>query len=163
MARGDDTGDLARDAFDLHPKNNTFPGDVYLRLGAEALAIAGATPDHPIPQEDLLATHLPESVFKGRQNAKIRFAVLATAATAGGLDVDLLDEVAWWSGDDYWDYALCATVALIRAAAAQAGSTVVELVAELARRHGVDLSPATTDAAAGTGTEEPPPNIRPLR
>lgn len=159
LARGDDAGDLAQAAFDLHPKNNTFPGEVYLRLGAEALAIAGASPDHPIPQEGLLSEHLPESVFTGRQNAKIRFALLATAATAGGLEVDLLDEVTWWGSDDYWDYALCATVAVTRAAAAHAGSPLRDLVAELARRHDVDLSPGTADTSA----EEPPQNIRPLR
>lgn len=159
LARGDDAGDLAQDAFDLHPRDDTFPGEVYLRLGAEALAICGVSPDHPIPQEGLLAEHLPESVFKGRQNAKVRFAVLATAAVAGGLEVDLLDEVAWWGGDDYWDYALCATVALIRAAAAQAGGPVGELVAELARRHGIDLGGAGGEL---TPEEQRPAKLRPL-
>ena len=33
-----------------------------------------------------------------------------------GLSPDLLDEVAWWQTDDFWQYALYAAIAYIRAA-----------------------------------------------
>jgi hypothetical protein len=43
--------------------------------------------------------------------------VLAAAALHGGTEPDLLDEVAWWQTDEFWQYALFAAVAFIRAAA----------------------------------------------
>jgi hypothetical protein len=55
----------------------------------------------------------PERAFGGRRNKKLRYAVLAAAALHGGTDPDLLDEVAWWQTDDFWQYALFATVASI--------------------------------------------------
>ena len=45
-------------------------------------------------------------------------------ALHGGTDPDLLDEVAWWQSDDFWQYALFATAAHIRAAASRAGVAV---------------------------------------
>jgi len=43
---------------------------------------------------------LPECTFRGRQNKKLQYPVLAAAALRGGTDPDLLDEVAWWLTDD---------------------------------------------------------------
>ncbi len=64
MARGDDLASLVADAYTQHPKDNTFPGEVYLALGVDALMLAGATVAKPIAQEDLLATYVPEARFK---------------------------------------------------------------------------------------------------
>jgi hypothetical protein len=50
----------------------------------------------------------PECTFGGRQKRKLQFAVLAAAALRGGAEPDLLDEVAWWQTDDFWQYALFA-------------------------------------------------------
>jgi hypothetical protein len=47
--------------------------------------------------------------------------VLAAAALHGGTEPDLPDEVAWRQADDFWQYALFAAVAYIRAAASRAG------------------------------------------
>jgi hypothetical protein len=58
-----------------------------------------------------LANYLPEWTFKGRENRKIQFAILTSAAFRGGLEPDLLGEVVWWHTDDYWQYALLAAVA----------------------------------------------------
>ncbi len=58
---------------------------------------------------------------RGRQTTKLHYAVLAAAALHGGTEPDLLDEVAWWQTDDFWQYALFAEVAYIRAAASRAG------------------------------------------
>ena len=57
------------------------------------------------------------------------------AALRGGTEPDLLDEVAWWQTDDFWQYALFATVAYIRAAANKAGVSVHEACLDLAQYH----------------------------
>lgn len=146
LVRGDDLDQIAQEAYGRHPRDNTFPGEVYLHVGADALSECADRGD-PIVQEGLFARHLPEAHFTGRENAKARFALLAAAATAGGLEVDLLDEVAHWSGDDYWHYALAAAVALIRAGAGRVGVPVGSFAASLAERRGVDLT--------GAGGERP--------
>jgi hypothetical protein len=60
----------------------------------------------------------------------------AAAALHGGTEPDLLDEIAWWQTDDFWQYALFATVACIRAAADRAGVPVPRECRELAQRPG---------------------------
>jgi hypothetical protein len=55
------------------------------------------------------------------------------------LEVDLLDEVAWWGSDDYYAYAACAALVLIRAAADRLGVTVSEVARRLADRNDVTL------------------------
>src|SRR5262249_51689776 len=64
---------------------------------------------------------LPERTFRGRQNDKLQYAVLAAAALHGGAEPDPLDETAWWQTGGFFPYALFATVAYIRAAAHRAG------------------------------------------
>jgi hypothetical protein len=80
-------------AFDLHVQGNTFPGDEFMRLAADALEVAGIGRADPIAYETLLADHLPEIDFRGKEYRKIRFAVMSSAGLRGGLDPDLLDEV----------------------------------------------------------------------
>jgi len=74
--------------------------------------------------------------FRGRQNKKLQFAILAAAVLRGGTEPDLLDEVAWWQTDDFWQYALYAAVAYIRAAAGRTGVPVRQVCQELAQRDG---------------------------
>jgi hypothetical protein len=50
--------------------------------------------------------------------------VLAAAAVQSGTRPDLLDEVASWQTEDFWQYAVYAAVACIRAAASQVGVPV---------------------------------------
>ena len=115
----------------LHPKDNTFPGEVFMRLAAQALAEGGVVPDRPIPEEGLIDRYLPECSFRGRDNRKIRYCVLAVAATHAGVEVDLLAEVAYWATDDYWSYAGLAAVAWIRAVADQRNLAMAELCRRL--------------------------------
>jgi hypothetical protein len=140
LANGADALDLAASVADLHPKNNTFPGEVFMGLAADALEIAAATREEPIPYEGLRETYLAECEFRGRQNRKIQYAILTSAAVGGGLEPDLLDEVMWWQADDYWRYALYAAVALIRAAADRRGISVAQLAERLAEGEGVALT-----------------------
>jgi hypothetical protein len=76
---------------------------------------------------------LPGCAFRGRQKKKLQFAVLAAAALSGGAEPDLLDEVAWWQTDDFWQYALYAAVAYIRAAASRDDVPVRRVCQELAK------------------------------
>jgi hypothetical protein len=77
---------------------------------------------------------LPECAVRGRRNAKLQYAVLAAAAVHGGTEPDLLDEVAWWQADDFWQYAMYAAVAYIRAAASRAGVSVRQACQDLITR-----------------------------
>jgi hypothetical protein len=74
--------------------------------------------------EGLRERFLPEASFRGRQDAKLQYAVLAAAAVHGGTGPDLLDEVASWQTDDFSQCAMYAAVACIRAAASRAGVPV---------------------------------------
>jgi hypothetical protein len=120
----------------LHPRDNTFPGEVFLRLAADALDWCGASRVDPLPLEGLRERFLPECTFRGRQDRKLQYAVLAAAALHGGAEPDLLDEVAWWQADDFWQYALFAAVGYIRAAASRAGVPMRRACQVLAGRPG---------------------------
>ena len=132
LARDADIFELVSELAPLHPRDNTFPGEVFLRLAADALNWCRASRADPLPLEGLRERFLPESTFRGRQNTKLQYAVLAAAALHGGTEPDLLDEVAWWQADDFWQYALFAAVAYIRAAASRAGVPVRQACQDLA-------------------------------
>ena len=136
LARDADIFELAGELAPLHPRDNTFPGEVVLRLAADALDWCEASRADPLSLEGLRERFLPECTFRGRQNKKLQYAVLAAAALHGGTDPDLLEEVAWWQSDDFWQYALFAAVAYIRAAARRAGVPVRQACQDLAQRPG---------------------------
>ena len=152
LARDADILELVSELAPLHPRDNTFPGEVFLHLAADALDWCGASRANPLPLEALRERFLPERTFCGRQNSKLRYAVLAAAALHGGTEPDLLDEVAWWQSDDFWQYALFAAIAYIRAAASQAGVPVRQACQDLARspRHPAPLRPVLDIAGAVT-------------
>jgi hypothetical protein len=139
LTRDADIFELVSELAPLRPPDNTFPGEVFLHVAADALDWCGASRADPLPLEGLRVRFLPERTFSGRQNNKIQYAVLAAAALHGGTEPDLLDEVAWWQSDDFWQYALFAAVAYIRAAASRAGVPV--------RRACQDLSECPGDPA----------------
>jgi hypothetical protein len=126
LAHDVDIFELVSELVPLHPRDNTFPGEVFLRLAADALDWCGASRADPLPLEGLRERFLPECAFRGRQNKKFQYAVLAAAALHGGTDPDLLDEVVWWQSDDFWQYALFAAVAYVRAAASRADPLPLE-------------------------------------
>jgi hypothetical protein len=136
LARDADIFELVSELAPLHPRDNTFPGEVFLRLAADALNWCEANRADPLSLEGLRERFLPECAFRGRQNKKLQYAVLAAAALHGGTDPDLLEEVAWWQTDDFWQYALFATVAYIRAAASRAGVPVRQACQDLTQRPG---------------------------
>jgi hypothetical protein len=136
LARDVDIFELVSDLTPLHPRDNTFPGEVFISVAADALAWCGASRADPLPLERLRERFLPECTFRGRENTKLQYAVLAAAALHGGTEPDLLDEVAWWQTDDFWQYALFAAVAYIRAAASKAGIPVRQACQDLGERPG---------------------------
>ena len=136
LARDADIFEVLGGLAPLHPRNDTFPGEVFLHLAADALEWCGARRAEPLPLEELRERFLPECGFRGRQNAKLQYAVLAAAAIHGGTDPDLLDEVAYWQTDDFWQYAMYAAVAYIRAAANRAGVPVRQVCRNLDERPG---------------------------
>ena len=117
---------------------HTFPGEVFIRVAADALDWCGASRADPLPLEGLRERFLPECTFRGGGNTKLQYAALAAAALHGGTEPDLLDldEVAWWQTDDFWQYALFAAGAYIRAAASRAGVPVRQACQDLAQRPG---------------------------
>jgi hypothetical protein len=121
LARDADLAELLSELAPVHPPNDTFPGEVFLHLASDALEWCGASRAEPLPLEGLRERFLPEATFRGRQKAKLQYALLAAAAVHGGTEPDLLDEVASWQTDDFWQYAMYAAVAYIRAAASRAG------------------------------------------
>ena len=134
LAQGTEVARLAGELAPLHPRDNTFPGEVLLGVAADALDWCGASRADPLALEGMRERFLPECAFRGRQNKKLQFAILAAAALSGGAEPDLLDEVAWWQTDDFWQYALYAAVAYIRAAAGRVGVPVRQVCQELAKR-----------------------------
>jgi len=96
LARDVDIVELESELVPLHPRDNTFPGEVFLRLAADALDWCGTSRADPLP----------------------------------------LERVAWWQTDDFWQYALFATVAYIRAAASRAGVPVLQACQDLSQRSG---------------------------
>ena len=136
LARGSDVFEVLDALASPHPRNDTFPGEVFLRLAGDALDWCRASPADPLPLEGLRERFLPECAFRGRQNAKLQYAVLAAAAVHCGTEPDLLDEVASWQADDFWQYAMYAAVAYIRAAASRAGVPVRQACQDLDERPG---------------------------
>jgi len=136
MARNTKVFELIGELAPLHPRDNTFPGEVFLHVAADALDWCGASRADPLALGEMPERFLPERAFRGRQNKKLQFAVLAAAALRSGAEPDLLDEVAWWQTDDFWEYALYAAVAYIRAAADRASVPVRQVCREVAQRVG---------------------------
>ena len=136
LARDADIFQLVSELAPLHPRDNTFPGEVFLRVAADALDWCRVSRADPLRLERLRERFLPERTFRGRQDTKLQYAVLAAAALQGGTEPDLLDEVSWWQTDDFWQYALFAAVAYIRAAASRAGVPVRQACQDLAQRPG---------------------------
>jgi hypothetical protein len=136
LAGDADIVELASELAPLHPRDNTFPGEVFLQVAADALSWCWASRADPLPLEGLREQFLHECTFRGRENNKFRYAVLAAAALHGGTEPDLLEEVTCWQTDDFWQYALFAAVAYVRAAASRAGVPVRQACQDLAQRPG---------------------------
>ena len=109
-----------------------------MEVAVQSMNLAGIE-QQGLPYEELLDNHLPEYEFQGRRAQKVKFAILATGSTRGGIDPDLLDEITWWRTDDFWFYALAAAVAIIRACSDKRSTPIGEFVIDLGNQLGVEL------------------------
>jgi hypothetical protein len=139
LVDGHDLFEIARAVADLHPKNDTFPGEVYIGLASDALALAGSDRDDPIAYQSLVEDYLSECDFRGWDKRKIQYAILSSGALHGGIEPDLLSDTVWRT-DDFWRYALIAAAAVIRASSARLGISVSEFAVPLAHHHNLELT-----------------------
>jgi hypothetical protein len=133
IEKGTDLDEAEREIAPLHPMNNTFPGEVFIGLAADALEVGGFRRGKPLSHERIRERFLSDHEFRGRERQQLRYALLCAAATNGGIEADLLDEVAYWGGDDFWRYAMYAAIAYVRAAAEGLGVDVREVSRQLVR------------------------------
>jgi len=138
LARGDDANQLSAEVADLHVRNNTFPGEIFMELAADALDLADTQRADGVVYRDLLSRHLPEVEFRGKEHRHIQYAVLTPFAVRAGLEPDLLDEVTYWI-EHYWQYALFAAVAIVRECAERSGTPLQTFVAQLAEGSSVKI------------------------
>jgi len=144
LVRGDDLGDIAARLSLLHPRQNTFPGEVLLGLAADAIEISGATRRSPLEFEGIRERFLPEGIAHTKaQHHKSKFALRAAAMVHGGVDPGLIDEVQWWRSDDLWYWSLEALVAYVRAAADRSGESIESVSRRIAHERGIP-SPGTS-------------------
>jgi hypothetical protein len=144
IAAGLELGEIAARLAPLHPKNNTFPGEVLLELAADAIEESGASRERPLEFEGIRKRHLPEDRAHTRaQHHKAEYALRAAAMVRAGVDPGLLDEVSWWRTDDLWFWALQALVTYLRAAGEHSAEPVTAICGRVASRHGVQLAGAT--------------------
>lgn len=83
LARDAQVFELLGELEPLHPRSDTFPAEVLLCLAADALDWCRASHSDPLQLEGLRERFLPEPSFRGRQNKKLQYAVLAAAALHG--------------------------------------------------------------------------------
>jgi len=135
LETGADVFDALDEIRPSHRKNNPFLGEVFTRMAADPLRLGGVDTEWPMPAEGLVGRYLPECRFRGLDNRKVRYALMAVAATHCGVEVDLLDEVAYRETDDLWSYAGFTAVAWIRAVSDQRALAQADLCGELLERH----------------------------
>jgi hypothetical protein len=82
---------------DLPPAlhDNTFPGEVFLHVAADALSWCAASRAEPVSLEGLREQFLPECALRGRRNKKLQYAVLAAAALHGGKAAFAVSQAGW--------------------------------------------------------------------
>jgi hypothetical protein len=140
LAEGGDLGDIAAQLAPLHPRNNTFPGELLLELAADALDVAGASRESPLEFEGIRERYLPDAVAHTKaQHHKSKFALRAAAMIHGGVDPGLLDEVQWWRTDDLWFWSLEALAVYVHAAAEITGQSVTSVARQIGSPRGVVL------------------------
>jgi hypothetical protein len=63
--------DLADQLAPLHPRNNTFPGEVFLHLAADALDWCGASRTDPLPPRKGIRDRFPPECTFGSSNLPV--------------------------------------------------------------------------------------------
>jgi hypothetical protein len=85
IGAGADLGDVRFELYPLHPKNNAFPGEVFLELAADAIEEAGASREEPIEFEGIRERYLPECTAHAKvQHQHSKYALRAAAMLRAG-------------------------------------------------------------------------------
>ena len=110
LIRGEDLFELAAAIEHLHPRHNTCPGEVFVRLCGRALDLAGVGRDRPIACEGLLASYLAEYRFRDGRTARS-----GSPSWPAPQPAVVSSRICWTrssSGqtDDFWWYALAQSV-----------------------------------------------------
>ena len=79
LLRGDDANQLVADIADLHVQHDTLPGEVFMGLATDALAVAGVEWEPGVAYRDLLSTYLPEVAFRGKRDRRWSRCITAAA------------------------------------------------------------------------------------
>lgn len=125
----------------LHPKHDTFPGEVLLELAADALELSGASRQAPVDYEGIRERYLPEMELRGKAaHHRSDYALRAVTMIRAGIAPDLLDEVSWWNANDLWVWSLYALLVFVRIAAERTGAPVAAVCEQVAARHEVELA-----------------------
>ena len=141
LADGDELSEIAGGLAPLHPRHDTFPGEVLLDLAADAIGVSGASRQSPILFEGIRERYLPDGTAHTKaERHRSKFALRAAAMLHGGVDPGLLEEVQWWQTDDFWYWSLEALVTYGRAAADSTGQSVESICHRLAHDRGVVLA-----------------------
>src|SRR5271166_5005005 len=83
LAGDRDLPDIAAELAVLHPRNDTFPGEVFLRVAADALGWCGASRADPVPLEGMRERFPAGCSFRGRERSRLQYAVLRRPPSAG--------------------------------------------------------------------------------
>ncbi len=70
LARDAGIFELVSELAPLHPRDNTFPGEVFLHVAADALNRCGASRADPLPLAGLRERFLPGCTFRGRETRR---------------------------------------------------------------------------------------------
>jgi hypothetical protein len=82
LARDSDLSELAGELAPLHPRDDTFPGEVLLQVAADVLDWCGASRSDPLALGGMGERLLPELALRGKQNKKLQYSILAAAGCA---------------------------------------------------------------------------------
>jgi hypothetical protein len=135
LASGATLAEIERQLRSFEDRAFPFPADVLTELGADALAVAGATRTSPISLEDLAARYLPEYEIRGNtEHQKSRAAVQLIVDTHAGIVPDFDGVAGWWRAQDLWWFSFTALVMMLRLAARSSDTPIAAVCAEIAAK-----------------------------
>ena len=134
-----------------------LPGEVFLDVAADVLDWCGASRADPLALEGMRERFLPELRLPRPAEEEASVRDPGSGGVARWNRAGLAGEVAWWQTDDFWQYALYAAVAYIRAAAGRVGVPVRQVCQELTQRDGPPELPSLRTLTSASQATSPLP------
>ncbi len=132
LARDIDIFELMSELLPLHPRDNTFPGEVFLRLAADALDWCGPAGPARCPWRDYASGSCPSAPSAAGKTRSSSTQCWPQQPSMAGPTRTCLMRSPGGRPTTSGKYALFATVAYIRAAASRAGVPVRQTCRDLA-------------------------------